>query len=522
MTDIDALDAHLVRHPRRRAVGRARPPPDRHLPARRVAPQAAPVHRAGGARHRRGARRLRHPGDRGDPRRRPRRLVVQLRVLQDAGAGADQDRGRDREARQDRVPDAARRRHQGRHPGRAGQRRPDLPDRHPLHRGRRLDPALRAGPRARPGDGRLPDDEPHPAARGAGQAGADHGRRRLPVRLRRRLGRRADHGADRRPGRPRSSPRSATSGRRRLPRPREPRPRRRQHRHRRPRRCHPDRRLGPPLRRRRRQHAARGVHRRLRQARLDDRRRLPPDRRRVRGRHQAGDARGVPARPDDADDGLRRRLLLVPQARRQRRRPLRRLRRQDPARGRPPQADRRPGGPAHRHRADAEGRAGRRGRTHEPTSRRPRTRRSIAGAAASTALHSRVDAADGAARRRRTERARRCWPRPRSASARRGPATPTGSALARRRTTAGSLGDPAGRRARPSTTWPTATSVPMQLAPGLHASAPRARSSATGSGAVGARRAASLLDRTCATSDEAAVRRCARPGEGTRSALLVR
>ena len=40
---------HLVRHPRRRALGRARPPADRHLPARRVAPQAAPVHRAGGA-----------------------------------------------------------------------------------------------------------------------------------------------------------------------------------------------------------------------------------------------------------------------------------------------------------------------------------------------------------------------------------------------------------------------------------------------------------------------------------------
>ena len=146
--------------------------------------------------------------------------------------------------------------------------------------------------------------------------------------------------------------------RRRLPRPREPRPRRRQHRHRGPCGRHPDRRLGPPLRRRRRQHAARGVHRGLRQARLDDRRRLPPDRRRVRGRHQAGDARGVPARPDDADDGLRRGLLVVPQARRQRRRPLRRLRRQDPARGRPPQADRRPGGPAHRHRADAQGRAG--------------------------------------------------------------------------------------------------------------------------------------------------------------------
>ena len=47
--------------------------------------------------------------------------------------------------------------------------------------------ALRARPRARAGDRRLPDDEPHPAARGAGEAGADHGRRRLPVRLRRRL-----------------------------------------------------------------------------------------------------------------------------------------------------------------------------------------------------------------------------------------------------------------------------------------------------------------------------------------------
>ena len=48
-----------------------------------------------------------------------------------------------------------------------------------------------------PGDRRLPDDEPHPAARGAREAGADHGRRRLPVRLRRRLRRRADHGGRR-------------------------------------------------------------------------------------------------------------------------------------------------------------------------------------------------------------------------------------------------------------------------------------------------------------------------------------
>ena len=127
------------------------------------------------------------------------------------GAGAHQDRGRDRQAGQDRLPDAPGRRHQGRHPRRAGQRRPDLPDRHALHRGGRLDPALRAGPRARPGDGRLPDDVAHPAARGAGQAGPDHGRRRLPVRLRRRLGRRADHGADRATASPRWSPRSATS-----------------------------------------------------------------------------------------------------------------------------------------------------------------------------------------------------------------------------------------------------------------------------------------------------------------------
>ena len=110
---------------------------------------------------------------------------------------------------EDRVPDAARRRHQGRHPRGAGQRRRHLPDRHALHRGRRLRAALHARPRARPGDRRLPDDEPHPAAGGARQAGADHGRRRLPVRLRRRLGRRPDHGGRRPTGSPRWSPRSA-------------------------------------------------------------------------------------------------------------------------------------------------------------------------------------------------------------------------------------------------------------------------------------------------------------------------
>ena len=81
-------------------------------------------------------------------RRRARRIVVQLRLLQDPGAGTDQDRGGHREAGQDRLPDAARAGHQGGHHRGAGQRRLDLPDRHPLHRGRRLDPALRAGPRA--------------------------------------------------------------------------------------------------------------------------------------------------------------------------------------------------------------------------------------------------------------------------------------------------------------------------------------------------------------------------------------
>ena len=85
----------------------------------------------------------------------------------------------------------------------------DLPDRHALHRGRRLRAALPARPRARPRDRRLPDDEPHPAARGAREAGTHHGRRRLPVRLRRRLRRRADHGGRRPTGSPPSSPRSA-------------------------------------------------------------------------------------------------------------------------------------------------------------------------------------------------------------------------------------------------------------------------------------------------------------------------
>ena len=60
----------------------------------------------------------------------------------------------------------------------------------------------------------------------ARQAGADHGRCRLPVRLRRRLRRRADHGRRLGP-RGRARRRDRRRGHSRLPRPREPRPRRR-------------------------------------------------------------------------------------------------------------------------------------------------------------------------------------------------------------------------------------------------------------------------------------------------------
>ncbi len=152
-------------------------------------------------RDRRGAGRRRRSGHRGDPRRRSRRVELQLRLLQDPRAGAHQARGRHRQGIQDRVPDAARCRHQGGHQGGAEQRRLDLPDRDPLHRGRRLDPALRAGPRARAGDRRLPDDEPHHRAGEAGGAGPHHGRRRLPVRVRRRLRGRAGARGRGRPGR---------------------------------------------------------------------------------------------------------------------------------------------------------------------------------------------------------------------------------------------------------------------------------------------------------------------------------
>ena len=103
--------------------------------------------------------------------------------------------------RQDRGADAARARHQGRHQGDSRHRRVDRAHRHPLHRGRHLAPALRPGPRARARDRGLPDDGAHRRAREAGRAGADHGRRRLPVRVRGRLRRFDDPRRGRRSGR---------------------------------------------------------------------------------------------------------------------------------------------------------------------------------------------------------------------------------------------------------------------------------------------------------------------------------
>ena len=59
----------------------------------------------------------------------------------------------------------------------------------PLHRGRRLAAALRRGARAGHGDRRVPDDGAPDPAGGPGEAGPDHGRRRLPGGVRDRLGR---------------------------------------------------------------------------------------------------------------------------------------------------------------------------------------------------------------------------------------------------------------------------------------------------------------------------------------------
>jgi acetaldehyde dehydrogenase len=80
----------LLRHSRR--------PRHRHLPARRLTRQAPPVHRGRGALHRAWPRRRRHAGHRGHPRRRPRWIVLQLRVLAGRRTGPDEGCSRRRPA----------------------------------------------------------------------------------------------------------------------------------------------------------------------------------------------------------------------------------------------------------------------------------------------------------------------------------------------------------------------------------------------------------------------------------------
>ena len=91
---------------------------------------------------------------------------LQLRLLEDGRADAHEGRGRDRDdgARSPRSCSRASARRTTSRPAPTSAS-PIVPGRHPLHRGRHLDPALRARPRARAGDGRLPDDGPLPAVR---------------------------------------------------------------------------------------------------------------------------------------------------------------------------------------------------------------------------------------------------------------------------------------------------------------------------------------------------------------------
>ena len=147
-----------------------------------------------GAQHRPRARRGRRRHDRDLARRRPRRVVVQLRLLEGAGVRPDQGRGRDRDEVEAGGAAAARHRH-ARGPLQVERvRREHGAHRHALHRGRRLGAAHRPDERAGHGGGRLPDDGAHDFAPGAAVPGAPHGELRRRLRLRHGLGRRADAG----------------------------------------------------------------------------------------------------------------------------------------------------------------------------------------------------------------------------------------------------------------------------------------------------------------------------------------
>ena len=122
-------------------------PADRQHPARRQPRRPAPVHRGPRRQDRRRAGRGRPAGHRGDPRRRPVRLDLQLRLRpahrrRTGRAAAVQDR----EAGEDRRAGAAGPGHRGEPARGARCRRADRPGGHPLHRGRRVGRALRARP----------------------------------------------------------------------------------------------------------------------------------------------------------------------------------------------------------------------------------------------------------------------------------------------------------------------------------------------------------------------------------------
>ena len=172
----------------------------------------------------------------------------------------------------------------------AGQRRLHLPHRHPLHRGGRLHPALRPGPRARSRDRRLPDDGaldptgearasrpgswPTPAASAC--TWSTRPARSCSSRCRDRVAALvAELGTDAQVGfhghenlglGVANSSAAVRAGAKQIDG------------------------SHPTIRRRRRQHAGRGVRRRLRQDRRQDRYRLLRDRRRRRGRGAPGDA----------------------------------------------------------------------------------------------------------------------------------------------------------------------------------------------------------------------------------------